>query len=907
MELREFLERVLPDKGSSYFGAATNGGKFQQTKLKDLDALENYIKANVRGKDVYFATGTYTDKREGKSTELKKALYVDLDCGPEPSKYATKKDALVALTMFCKSYFYPPSIIVDSGGGIHAYWTFKDPIPPAKWVPLADGLKNLCEAGGLKTDPTVTADIARVLRAPCTVNYKNSVPRPTRIFHDSPKDYTVKKIEEKLGVQAHRPQLSLAVDNDDLSGDLYSGRKYYAKHIIKNCPMFTDAYATQGAGLPESLWTQQLHILAYTEDGEDYVHEISKGYNGYAQTETQMKWNQRIASRGRVGPTLCNTFAQWSSHCATCPHRGHISTPLQLGTDRDPTLPFPYDQDENGVFISVQRQDDRGVVVHDRLDVTQFPIKDFSVVYGEGMTYLQFVANVAGIPYNVEVNYADITEKRSCLTALSNHHVILSENEYKNFRDLMSAWTKRMQESKATQRMWTQLGWVDSPPGFALANEVLLKNGNKLNNIHHDRYLASLYQPVGERDPWIKLAHKLTEQNRHAISAIICTAFAAPLMEFMRDSSAALAFVSSKSGSGKTTAMQLAQAVWGNPRTAVNQLDDTQASIFRKLGYLNNLPAYWDEVRAKDDVYRFVKMIFQMTGGKERSRLNQHVEMREQNSWNTILTVASNESIADHTDRASQDSEAGRARVFEVIVPAISAEEADHNTINDLMLEVYNNYGVVGQEYADFLVKHTDIVKQAVAASYQKLSALLLQDSSERFWLTSVTALYVAARLTNKLGFTKIDLNAFDNWLVTQFDNQRLERIREYGENDDHPFQIVMDFLSQHRSETLISERLITGSNKSMGRIYRDVPVGEIVAAIGLKDKMLRLNRRRFTEWLYSTGVGTPKMVMGALNFVEHKAVMEFTAEQPIAARIRVYDMALPDEHMEQALTGGSQ
>lgn len=898
MNLHDFLGRVLPDRGNNYFGASTSGGKLHQTKLNDLNALENYIRANLRGKDVYYATGTYNEKRDGKNTELKKSLYVDLDCGTGPNKYASKRDAIVALTLFCKSHFLPPSIIVDSGHGVHAYWCFVAAIPPAKWLPLADSLKALCVAGGLLADPVVTADIARILRVPGTINYKTSTPRPTSVFHESPKDYTIAQVEAKLGVIA-RPQLMLAVNNDDLGGDLYAKRQYTAANVVKNCPMFADAMETQGAGLTESLWTQQLHVLAYCEDGEDYVHEISRGYDGYAQTETQMKWNQRLANKSRVGPTLCETFAQWSPKCETCPHRGHISTPLQLGTDRDQALPFPYDQDDKGVFINVERQDERGATFRERLPVTDFLIKDFSVIYGDGLTFLRFSAGVAGVTHNVEVNYADITERRSCLTAMSNHHVILSENEYKNFRDLMSAWTKRMQESKATHRMWTQLGWVENPKGFALANSVILKDGSTLNNIHHDRYLASLYQAVGKREPWLQLSHLLTSQNRHAIDAIICTAFASPLVPFLRDSSAALAFVSSKSGSGKTTALQLAQSVWGNPRTAMNQLDDTQASIFRKLGYINNLPAYWDEVRVKDDVHKFVKMIFQMTGGKERSRLSQNVEMRESQSWSTILTVASNESIADHTDRATQDSEAGRARVFEVMVPTITAAEADHRNINNLMLGVYDNYGVIGNEYATFLIKNLDAVKALVDASYEKLSNKLLRDSSERFWLTSVTALFAAARLTNKLGYTKIDLVSFDEWLTDQFYNQQSDRQREYGEEDDKALQIVMDYISNNRSQIYICDNIVATTTNDVGRTYQDVKHGEIAAAVAVKGGVVRLNRRMFHDWLYTTSTGTPKMILQKLTVTESRSRMEPSIG---SARIRVYDVVMPLDSFESII-----
>ncbi len=59
-----------------------------------------------------------------------KALYLDLDCGEGKastgSGYATQLDALEALRDFCEKCGLPRPLIVDSGGGIHAYWPFED-------------------------------------------------------------------------------------------------------------------------------------------------------------------------------------------------------------------------------------------------------------------------------------------------------------------------------------------------------------------------------------------------------------------------------------------------------------------------------------------------------------------------------------------------------------------------------------------------------------------------------------------------------------------------------------------------------------------------------------------------------------------------------------------------------------
>ena len=862
MDLRGFLNRVLPPTGNSYFGAAINGNKkLQQTRLNSIAALEQYIKSNIRN-DVYFATGTYNGKRDSKSTEQKKAFYLDVDCGVG-DKYPDKQTAARELLSFCANNFVKPTLIVDSGGGLHAYWVLDDPIPLARWVRSAEALKRLCIEHGFKADPTPTADAARIMRAPFSMNYKNAAnPRFSKIIFEQADDYTVEQIEAKL-ITAGGSVLALAVNNDDLFANNLAAQPRSATRMVEHCPMFADAIQTGGAGLPEMLWAQQLHVLAYCDDGEDYAHAISKGYEGYAFAETQIKWNQRLAAKDKAGPTLCSTFSKFTPLCASCPHNGFVTTPLQLGTERDPTIPYPFDQDDRGVFYQSEEKDERGLVHLTRRPVFDYRIEGFDVVYGSEATVITFDAKPKGKPaHHVEIDYADLMEKRNCIAKLSSYHVIISDNEYNGFRNLMSAWTKRMQAAKVASKSWSKLGWSDEG-GFVLGETVILPNNKRQSNFHPDKQLVQMYEIKGERDPWVDLSKLLTRQHRHAIDALLMTSFASPLLRWTRDPSAVMAFVSAKSGSGKSTAMQLAQAVWGSPKKGINQLDDTHASVLKKISFANNLPAYWDEIRAKTDVDRFLSMIFQMTGGKERSRLSANVELRETGSWSTILTVASNESIADHAEYAAKDTEAGRVRVFEITVPTITETEMDRS-INSKMIEVASNYGVVGEEYAKFLVDNQEAVGGIVTKLYEKLSVDLLRDNSERFWLTSVTVLLAAAMLTNKLNLTEIDLSSFKAWLVEQMESQRRESSDAFGSGPDHAIEVVLSFLNKFRSQVLVCERLPTKTG--VGRTINTPVNNEIVATIATLDNGIRIKYDLFRQWMYDNTLGSPSMVINELK-----------------------------------------
>lgn len=109
-------------------------------------------------------------RRDGSSGTLENchqlgALYVDIDF-----KTSAEPEARAALTRFP----FPPSMIVQTGGGLHVYWLLREPLAITTEEPRArDALRRLATAvGGDRS----AAECARVLRVPGTFNYKYAPP-----------------------------------------------------------------------------------------------------------------------------------------------------------------------------------------------------------------------------------------------------------------------------------------------------------------------------------------------------------------------------------------------------------------------------------------------------------------------------------------------------------------------------------------------------------------------------------------------------------------------------------------------------------------------------------------------------------------------------------------------------------
>ncbi|MBK9745836.1 MAG: DUF927 domain-containing protein [Chloroflexi bacterium] len=119
------------------------------------------------GYGLYFAPCLRSQK-QGKAevAALLPALWVDLDCDDDAARRA---EALAKLHTFSP----PPSAIIDSGGGLHAYWLLKEAtslIDEADRKQAAGILRGLFSVLG--GDPQYVKSVASVMRLPNSLNTK---------------------------------------------------------------------------------------------------------------------------------------------------------------------------------------------------------------------------------------------------------------------------------------------------------------------------------------------------------------------------------------------------------------------------------------------------------------------------------------------------------------------------------------------------------------------------------------------------------------------------------------------------------------------------------------------------------------------------------------------------------------
>jgi hypothetical protein len=140
------------------------------SRIGDKRALATAFKRahelNHEGYGSYFAPCLRSQKQgKAEAAALVPTLWVDLDCDGDATRRAVALEKL-------HSFHPPPSAIIDSGGGLHAYWLLSEAVTldESSRKQVAGILHGLFNA--LDGDPGYVKSVASVMRLPGSINTK---------------------------------------------------------------------------------------------------------------------------------------------------------------------------------------------------------------------------------------------------------------------------------------------------------------------------------------------------------------------------------------------------------------------------------------------------------------------------------------------------------------------------------------------------------------------------------------------------------------------------------------------------------------------------------------------------------------------------------------------------------------
>jgi hypothetical protein len=796
METKTFLESVLGDEGYYCIFAARLSDERKVQKFYDnLDAaIHAAHNLDAEGYDAYFALGTFDQAGSRKAPNVKqlRSFFLDLDCGPTKD-YATQSEALAALRSFCKELKLPRPTIVNSGRGIHVYWPLTAPVPRETWVRVAEQFKRLCTKHGMRNDPAVPADAARVLRVPGTHNFKTEPPTlvglvgeagsPIEfdVFRDLMGDDDAILVPPKKYVPHQQDAMMQA-----LSGSFVSRFKTILIKTMAGtgCEQLKEVINNQ-PNISEPLWRAGLSIAKFCVDGGKAIHKISLKHPEYTPEGTEAKVDLI------KGPYLCTRFDEYRAGvCPECKHWNKIKSPITLGREVEeadesdniviekplgvtaatpiryviPKYPHPYFRGKSGgVFKhgkNAEGEDKDLMVYFNDLYVIR-RIKDPEA--GESLVLRLHLPKDGVREFTVPL--AAVGTKDEFRKHLASQGVAVL-----NVQELMEytmRWVNELQFSSEADEACRQFGWKDDKhESFVIGNMEVFKDRVEVSSPSAATVgLFPIFKAKGSLEKWKQTMEFYNQPNMELHQFMFGLSLGSVLMEFQPINAAAFHAWSKGSGLGKTTAMYAGASIWGDPDLLVMQERDTFNSKMNRAEVYKNIVCYMDEM-TNTKPQDLSDWAYQLPSGLQRNRMGPkgNVERVRGKPWKTLFGTTGNTSMLERIALFKALPQAEAQRVLEYRVEPVKFATKSETDV--FSTDIKDNFGHAGVIYIQYILNNLDAVKELAMTVQRKLDSASSLSAENRYWSALASRTIAGLMLLKKAGLINWQIAPIVQWIV---------------------------------------------------------------------------------------------------------------------------------------------
>ncbi len=328
METNEFLKTIYEYAETGYTQIfALPSCSAQSVLVDDINNIDAVINLYT-GQDIYFTPGITTNPINAKPNDNDiigiPALWVDIDIYNPNAHKAGNLPSNVAEAMSILPDELPPSIIVHSGYGLHAWWILKE-----CWYfdsqdekeqaynllqRLQANIRTRAATFNWKIDATF--DLSRVMRLPGTLNYKNKA-MPVKsvvIESDSSMRYNPSDFDDII------PELEI-INSSNKDRTLAFERRITdgsAVNMLQNCA-FIQHIQINAKSINYGEWLAALSNIVRASDGIEAAHEISKiDIDRYNQVDTDKKIDECLT---QMNPQSCE-YIRSNLGFKGCPESG---------------------------------------------------------------------------------------------------------------------------------------------------------------------------------------------------------------------------------------------------------------------------------------------------------------------------------------------------------------------------------------------------------------------------------------------------------------------------------------------------------------------------------------------------------------------------------------------------------
>jgi len=333
-------------------------------------------------------------------------------------------------------------------------------------------------------------------------------------------------------------------------------------------------------------------------------------------------------------------------------------------------------------------------------------------------------------------------------------------------------------------------------------------------------------------------------------------------------------------GIGKSTAMTLAQTVWGHPKAGA-MLSDTMNSVVRKLGLLNNLPIYFDEARGDTDARTdkaWANLPYLLSQGRERTRLTRGSKLMESATWESMMISAANKSLHDYVNNVNHETSAAMLRILEFEVPPIT-NALPLREVTNLLVPLNTNYGNAGVVCANYFGRNATALKNRIVNFEASLFPRLNVQPEERFWASAISLVLVGGTIAEELGLVKFDMPRMRDFLV-----HTLNKLRHVKANETLDYtnpltfrRFIEDYVSDNRHRILLTDTIpLSGAGGRAVANLTHLPdpyMRDRWAGRWGADRRLWVDYVTFYDWLRKRNITPGNAMKGLAKFPGYKEV----------------------------------
>lgn len=256
-----------------------------------------------------------------------------------------------------------------------------------------------------------------------------------------------------------------------------------------------------------------------------------------------------------------------------------------------------------------------------------------------------------------------------------------------------------------------RVGWHDDV--FVLPHKQIGQSSSDLIVYQANHALNNLYQSKGTLEQWRSNVAQLLEHHSLLVFSL-CTAFAGQLLGPLKQQGGGF-HIKGGSSKGKSTALNLASSVWGNPELFYRTWKATGNALEHTAYMHNDGFLVLDEIGEITNPKELGNIIYMLANGSGKARMTKQITARTTHQWKVIFLSSGEKGLKEIMQEQGQKTKLGQ----EIRLADIDIDQSEYGVFDcidfaedgakqaiELSKRMADCYGVAGIAWLEYLTSN---------------------------------------------------------------------------------------------------------------------------------------------------------------------------------------------------------